>query len=120
LGKGYEWRDHPEPAQSAIVDRQYIARSPIQNRQESQIHDHQSQISKSVCPNLVRGDELRSDRSPRGTSMGQVWMVVTIGGLAAALLLTRAISRRRARAQIDVGGVSEGWLAEHRGSRTTE
>jgi hypothetical protein len=49
--------------------------------------------------------------------MGQVWVALTIGGLAAALLLTRAISRRRAQSQIEVGGVSEGWLAEHRGSR---
>jgi hypothetical protein len=52
--------------------------------------------------------------------MGQVWMALTIGGLAAALLLTRAIARRRSQAQIDVGGVSEGWLAEHRGSRANE
>jgi hypothetical protein len=55
--------------------------------------------------------------SPRGTSMGQVWVALTIGGLAAALLLTRALARRRAQSQIEVGGVSEGWLAEHRGSR---
>ena len=52
--------------------------------------------------------------------MGQVWMALTIGGLAAAVFLSRALARRRARASIDVGGVSEGWLAEHRGSRTGE
>ena len=50
--------------------------------------------------------------------MGQVWIALTIGGLAAALLLTRALARRRAQSHIDVGGVSESWLAEQRGSRT--
>ena len=49
--------------------------------------------------------------------MGQLWVAVTIGGLAAALLIGRALRRRRARSQIEVGGVSESWLAEHRGSR---
>ena len=47
-----------------------------------------------------------------------MWVALTIGGLAAALLLTRAIARRRAQSQIEVSGVSESWLAEHRGSRT--
>jgi hypothetical protein len=50
--------------------------------------------------------------------MGQVWVALTIGGLAAALLVSRALSRRRAQSQIEVSGVSESWLAEHRGSRT--
>lgn len=50
--------------------------------------------------------------------MGQVWVALTIGGLAAVFLLRRAISRRRAQSNIEVSGVSESWLAEHRGSRT--
>jgi hypothetical protein len=49
-----------------------------------------------------------------------MWMAFTIGGLAAALLIGRALARRRAQSQIEVGGVSESWLAEHRGSRTNE
>jgi len=50
--------------------------------------------------------------------MGQMWVALTIGGLAAALLIGRALARRRrAQSHIEVGGVSESWLAEHRGSR---
>jgi hypothetical protein len=49
--------------------------------------------------------------------MGQVWVALTIGGLAAALVFARAVARRRAQSRIEVSGVSESWLAEHRGSR---
>lgn len=49
-----------------------------------------------------------------------MWVQVALwgGGLAvAALVLAGVFRRRSAKTRIDVGAVSDAWLAEHRGKR---
>jgi hypothetical protein len=49
-----------------------------------------------------------------------MWMQVALwgGGIAVtALVVVRLLRRRATRTRIDVGAVSDAWLAEHRGRR---
>ncbi len=45
------------------------------------------------------------------------WGLIGGGIVVLGAVLTRLLSRRSAKKGIDVGSVSEAWLAEHRGRR---
>jgi hypothetical protein len=46
------------------------------------------------------------------------WLLAGIGGFAGLIILAARMRRgAAARKHLEVGAVSEGWLAEHRGGR---